>query len=82
MGAVFGSMYGMMVVGMLLWLVILVGAGLLLYAAVRSLGGSFQKSTEDDPLAIIRIRYARGELTRDQYEEMRRALERRTPGDH
>ncbi len=82
MGAVFGSMYGMMVVGMLLWLVILAGAGLLLYAAVRSLGGPFQKSTEDDPLAIIRIRYARGELTRDQYEEMRRALERRTPGDH
>lgn len=78
----FGSMYGMMVLGMLLWLVILAGAGLLLYAAVRSLGGASTKSADDDPLAIIRIRYARGELTRDQYEEMRRALERRSPEEN
>lgn len=71
----FGSMYGMMVVGGVLWLMILAGAGILLYVVVRSLSGPARVSPdEDDPLAIAQIRYARGELTREQYEEMCRVL--------
>ncbi|MDA8199984.1 MAG: hypothetical protein M0Z54_11290 [Thermaerobacter sp.] len=71
----FGSMYGMMVVGGVLWLMILAGAGILLYVVVRSLSGPARASPdEDDPLAIAQIRYARGELTREQYEEMCRVL--------
>ena len=29
---------------------------------------------EDDPLKIIHIRYAKGEISRDEYEEMKKAL--------
>ncbi|HEU4448070.1 MAG TPA: SHOCT domain-containing protein [Nitrososphaeraceae archaeon] len=29
----------------------------------------------DDPLKILKIRFAKGEITKEQYEEMRRMLE-------
>lgn len=29
---------------------------------------------EDDPLKIIHVRYAKGEISRDEYEEMKKAL--------
>ena len=29
---------------------------------------------KDDPLKIVQIRYAKGEITRDEYEEMKKAL--------
>ena len=29
---------------------------------------------EDDPLKIVQIRYAKGEISRDEYEEMKKAL--------
>ncbi|HET9017675.1 MAG TPA: SHOCT domain-containing protein [Thermomicrobiaceae bacterium] len=33
------------------------------------------RPAEDRALAILRERYARGEITREQYDEMRRTLE-------
>jgi hypothetical protein len=32
-------------------------------------------SNIDDPLKVLKIRYARGEITKEQYEEMRKMLE-------
>ncbi len=56
------------------WLLIIVGLGLVVGWALRQAfpstpGGGRQ------PLDILKERYARGELTREQYEQMRRDLE-------
>jgi uncharacterized membrane protein len=29
----------------------------------------------DDPLKVLKIRFAKGEITKEQYEEMRKTLE-------
>jgi uncharacterized membrane protein len=39
-------------------------------------GGSRERSAEKDPLEIAKERYARGEITHDEYQEMRANLER------
>lgn len=36
---------------------------------------STAQSIEDDPLKIIKLRFAKGEITRDEFEEMRKMLE-------
>ena len=33
------------------------------------------KETEDDPLRILKIRYAKGEISQEEYEEMKQNLE-------
>jgi uncharacterized membrane protein len=74
-GAGYGSMVAMMVVGTVFWLALLAGAGWLLYTLIRSLSpGPRASQTPDDPWAILQIRYARGELTREQFEDMRRVM--------
>ncbi len=66
-----GAMGRWMVISALLWLVInlglLVGLGLWLRdsEAVRH---------RDDPLAILRIRYQRREISHDEYEMLRHLL--------
>ena len=35
----------------------------------------FDSASSEDPLKIIKLRFARGEITREQYEEMKAALE-------
>lgn len=59
------------------WILILGGLGLVVYSLVRRGGtaGSTDGAPQDRALDILRERYARGEITREQYEEMRRTLE-------
>jgi putative membrane protein len=59
--------------GMIFWILILVGLGLLVAWAVRQ--PSRPEGQNVQPLDILRSRYARGELTREQYEQMRHDLE-------
>jgi len=65
-------MVTMMLLAGLFWIVLLVGIGILLYAlATRWQGGQNRRASgPDDPLALLKIRYARGEITREQYHEM------------
>jgi len=55
---------------LVLWAVAIVGVVLL----VRVLGG-LPAGREVTPLDILKRRYASGEITRDQYEQMRKDLE-------
>ncbi|MDT8304536.1 MAG: SHOCT domain-containing protein [Anaerolineae bacterium] len=41
-----------------------------------NLGGQQERSDEKTPLEIVRERYARGEIERDEYERMRVELQR------
>jgi len=59
---------------MLLWLVVLVGVGYLLY---RGLVGGVGSSVAADPaLEELRLAYARGDLSEEEFEERRAKLER------
>jgi len=72
-----GTMPGwMIIVGIvmqLLFLAALVGGGYLIY---RAIAGS--ESGSDQALEELRLAYARGELTDEEYEQRRDALERDT----
>jgi putative membrane protein len=74
---------GMMWFGLLMMLFgLLVFAGIILlavWAIARFAGGERQRSSttsgwSEDPLTILQRRYARGEITRDEYERVRADL--------
>lgn len=59
---------------MLIWVVILGSIGYLLY---RGVAGSLHRNGETDPaLEELRLAYARGDLTEDEFEERRSKLRR------
>lgn len=57
----------------ILWLILLVGAGLMILrgAASKNTGGP---NVSDSAEEIVRRRYARGEIGRDEYERLLRDL--------
>jgi putative membrane protein len=68
----FSPLWG--IVMMLVWLVVLLGIGYLLY---RGLVGGFGNSAETDPaLEELRLAYARGDLSDEEFEERRSRLQR------
>ncbi|WP_317040757.1 SHOCT domain-containing protein [Pricia antarctica] len=52
----------------IVWLILLVWIFILPYNI------PFQKSQKDSPLDILKKRYARGEISKDEYEEARKTL--------
>jgi len=63
-----------MLFGGILWLVFL---GTILYFIVYALGGGTRPSRrddEDDALEIAKRRYARGDISREEFEQIRRDL--------
>ncbi len=63
------------VVTMIFWVLILAGIGLVVVWALRHVGPRETTGSGPRALDILKERYARGELTREQYEQMRRDLE-------
>lgn len=59
-----GWMGWWMPIGMAFWLAVLV---LLVWVASRAIGGHGQR-TDDSPEQILKRRYARGEIEREEYE--------------
>lgn len=55
------------------WALMLVGIAVLVIWAIRQMGPGEAASRR--PLEILKERYARGELTREHYEQMRHDLE-------
>jgi len=72
-GTMSGWMFIVGIVMQLLFLAALVGGGYLIYRAIT---GSERSS--DQALEELRLAYARGELTDEEYEQRREALERDT----
>jgi putative membrane protein len=68
-----GWMFVVGIVMQLLFLAALVGGGYLVYRTVAS-----SESNSDRALEELRLAYARGELTDEEYEQRRAALERDT----
>lgn len=59
---------------MLVWFVVLLGGGYLLFRGVAS--GLGHDEASDPALAELRLAYARGDLTDQEFEERRSRLER------
>ncbi|QLC35426.1 putative membrane protein [Haloplanus vescus] len=72
-GTMPGWMFIVGIVMQLLFLAALVGGGYLIYRAVTGAA-----SDSDQALEELRLAYARGELTDEEYEQRREALERDT----
>jgi putative membrane protein len=53
------------------WGVVIVGVILL----IRSVSGAHSGLSHDTPLNLLKRRYASGQITREQYEQMRKDLE-------
>ena len=66
-----GGYSGGMLLGGLFWIVLLLGAGTLLYVFVARMRDEPKRTSSgsEDPLSVLKIRYARGELTREQYQQ-------------
>jgi len=73
----FGGFGGWWLFGMLFWVAVIVGVVALVVWAVRSAGrGASAAAPGGDALAVLKLRYARGEITREQFEQMRKDIDR------
>ena len=74
----FGLGGGMLFGGLLMiafWVLIIGGAVWLVVTLARSKqGSSVTTASGQTPLAILQARYAKGEITKDQFDAMRRDL--------
>src|SRR3989338_6270238 len=69
--------YGMMSFGMGFgFLFMLLFWGLIIWLIVTLINASQSNKNEPDSLTILKRRYASGEITKKQYEEMRKELNR------
>ena len=67
----YGMMGGFGLIGLLINIAIIVGIIVLsVWAVKRFSNGSTQHSVSQSPREILQSRYARGELTREQYQQM------------
>jgi putative membrane protein len=66
--------YGFGLIGLLFNLAILVGIVILIVWAVRRFSSGTSLSGGQTPREILQMRYARGEVTRDQYQQILKDL--------
>ncbi|MFZ0391539.1 MAG: SHOCT domain-containing protein [Calditrichia bacterium] len=63
--------------GWLFWIIIFI---VIIWLVVRFAGGSQTRqqppASGETPLDVLKKRYARGEITREQYEQMRKDIEK------
>ena len=64
----------MMVAGSVMWLGFLLAIGVAVWAAVRSGTERGEGATRPTALEILKARYARGEITREEFEQTKRDL--------
>ena len=62
--------------GMFMWIIFLIVIGLLIYFIVQSQKTRGQTPMQNEsPLDILKRRYAKGEIAREEYEKMKKDLE-------
>ncbi len=71
----YGHMMGPWSGGIFMGLFLLVVVGVLIYFLVKGLGpGGFGQTPRETALDILKRRYARGEITKEQFDEMKKDL--------
>ncbi|MGM0365928.1 MAG: SHOCT domain-containing protein [Actinomycetota bacterium] len=75
-----GYLWGGNIIGMLLGLVffvlLVIGIIFLIVWLVKKVGSPDSGSRVDEPLQILKNRYARGEISREEYEQARKDIGR------
>lgn len=69
-----GGMGFWMVLAMVSWLALIVGVVLLVVWAVRKFAVSAGQRSEESALDILKKRYARGEISREEFEEKKQGI--------
>ena len=68
--------YGFGYGGMFMWIILLIVIGLLIYFIVQAQKTKGRTPIQNEsPLDILKRRYAKGEITREEYERMKKDLE-------
>lgn len=62
------------ILSMIFMVLVFAGIILLIVFLIRRLAGNANRSTASDALEILKKRYARGEISREEYEEIRRDI--------
>ena len=57
--------------GMWFWMLVLIGVGYLFYVSYPSRA---RRINREDPLEVVRLRLARGEITSEEFEKIRKTL--------
>jgi putative membrane protein len=60
--------------GVIMWLIVIVIVGIIVYFLLKEAESRKGKS-ENEALEILKKRFARGEISKEEYEEMRKKLE-------
>ena len=76
MGGFFGGGMGWigMILGFIFFILIIIGVIFLIVWLVRRTGSSVPEKTSTHSLEILKERYAKGELTKEQYDNMKKEL--------
>ena len=74
----YGVGWGFGGIFMILWWVLIIGGIVVLVRWLSNTSGRSHPTSEKTPLDILKERYARGEITRETYEQMRSDI--RKPG--
>ena len=72
-GMGFGSGYGMFF-GMFFWVLILIGIVALVIWAIQKSGGANVVAEKESALDILKKRYAKGEIDKEEFEERKRLV--------
>ena len=73
-GMMSGGMGVWMIAGIVFWIVLIVGVVLLVVWVVQKATGGALSRAEESILEILKKRYARGEIAKDEFEEKKRDL--------
>ncbi len=67
----YGMMGGMWIFGLIFWILVLIGLALLIKYLLQSTGA---RKTEESALEILKKRYAKGEINKEEFEEKKKDL--------
>ncbi len=75
-GPMYGYHFGMgwMFLGLVFWIFVITCAVLLVLWIIGRGGRGKRAQGEDSALEILNIRYAKGEITKEQYDEMKKDI--------
>jgi len=73
----FGMMnwgWGGWIIGIIVFVIILIGIGLIIFFILKNYKGHHTGTSYDAPIDILKKRYANGEITKDEFEKMKKDL--------
>ena len=62
--------------GIIMWVLIIVVVVLLIYFASQSSKGGHENRTQETPMDILKKRYAKGEISKGEFERMKQDLQK------